>query len=286
MKIETPIFLSDSVALLPGERKAFSVAKLQPVTREAYFIDSVRFLCAKMSLMHLLRTSIRVGRSSVTQDFVPIWSLGPSIRQQSSKITFEWKLPRPLLVLPGEAPTIAVERLADVFAAGSTSATVTVALVGRYASELPSSRVIPYIMAYSTSFVSSGYLVSGEQFLINNVDKPVDVRRIVGRVSRARYYASPPALDLEELYSGHNLSATELPVAFKMEAQSRRAAGLFPDLVPFWSVFDPLYGSTDVSFTLAPGDGFVATVSAPTGCVGSNKVAASVALVASRQETI
>jgi len=291
VKFETPIILSGSALFgssAAGYERAISPVSYRPLSREPFFVDSIIFSAKTSAARAMMAVKIALGRKPITDGYVRVWNFGPVPKKQSDPLSFRWDLDSPLLVMPDEAFQVSVKRrepngtwFGDL---------LEVSLVGRYASSVPRSRIIPYVSSVETPYydVTSGGLFSSQESQLRNnlLDQTIlKVKRFVCQttVVDTNFYT---AVDYD--YALIDTLYGEAAPLVKLEALADRRTELFDKLTEVWSVFDQLSGSLETSFDLAPTQGFRATLKIPanTSVKDTGKISTSLSFIASRQENV
>lgn len=220
-----------------------------------------------------------------------------------------WRLPRPLLVPPNMLLEARVVRSADGFAA---DATLGICYIGRQARRSIPGAIpvaIPYVGLLEQRFPPAGVFTSGQHDLWNPFAKPLHVQRLIGRLQIL--FRQTPAEQLAEIAAGVLGAGVECvtvdiePEAVNFTTLTNVSGGLakFPAVQlrrfdgqnmtlgpqPGIVVFDSFRRVFPMNSTLAPRQGYEATLDGSTGLpfvgsLGSNT--AFISMIGWREETL
>lgn len=161
-----------------------------------------------------VRVKLKMGRFDLTNNFIPLWLLGPRLVSVPGNIIggdsgFDglpgfynaagngtetvwdyqrWRFPRPLIVRHGSTLMAQFQVLQPdgstvQGARSNTSYTVYIALVGRtFDREVPKKIPVPYATAWIADAVTQG-LQSGDDQLVNKFNVDLHLQRFIGRVA-------------------------------------------------------------------------------------------------------
>ena len=196
--MDSPVMLSATLVVpINSVRGLADSTQLQNPSRTAMWLDEIRFFVSfgtsDFSTLSLqLRVSLKLGRTPITNGFVPIGLLGKLLNpyetiylQYTSGAFYTWKLPKPLYIPAGEYLIPAVQHIG---VAGITAdANVRITYAGR---STPSGRPAPSVLnvPWATAFVApsrgTGAFTdqSYETDLVNPFNEPLRVQRFLGDV--------------------------------------------------------------------------------------------------------
>lgn len=210
-----PFTLSSSVALTPSQIKPLDSAAMGNKFRLPMLLDSlwVSIYQAGTSLGtgyvamgSQVALSVRSGRLALTNGFVPVWILGTQLLGQFGEYVtenpgftnypfyyeaYEWRLPRPMWIQPGQG--LQIDVLKDALGTGTYN--IQVVAKGRIfpdnSTPTPQTIHVPYVTAFipgsgtSPFVLGNGALttsVSNTNDLRNPFDDIFYAQRMIGRV--------------------------------------------------------------------------------------------------------
>lgn len=222
-----------------------------------------------------IRCRFDVGRYALSNGYVPIWLFGTQIHatpapnigsatrienaigttglevggQRAYYNRYLWKLPRPLLVAPGEVVTPQFNRTADGI---SGNAFIDVTFKGRVLpleTVLPSSRTLPYVSAW-VGATGTASQESGELDLVNKYNQPLYVQRMIGRVQTTAGGVLQDSI-------ANGLAAITCQVSYEAETE---AIDISRGFIPFYQLFDLDRRALNLGMEIAPRRRFTAAV--------------------------
>lgn len=176
---------------------AFDATKLMNTFRVPIEVSELTFMTLETGsvadILPLMQVSIKLGRQSITDDFVPLFTIAPykvtygdsyvsSAAGHTTASIRRLMFPKPIVLAPGQGFGIQarIPAVTDLAASALTSnATVKVGMIGRLLTEtdrLPSVNLLPIISAVE---LSQSHRRSLEMELRNPLTKAIDVRRLV-----------------------------------------------------------------------------------------------------------
>lgn len=218
-RMNAPIVVSSSVAILPGQTLTPPLEPLNAPFRSAMWIDEISFMMlwgdvdatpptgAKSGggIAPFLWARFNLGRVQLSEKYVPIWNYTPTYDAQSemgyydgfapssgdlnANEHFRWILPRPLFVAAGNVLVPSYQlltKLNSTLTFASSPITVRTTYRGRVAyQKRPDHLDVPFVGIF-TSIGDSPPLISTETDLRNPYDKQIDIQRLIGRCYTAR----------------------------------------------------------------------------------------------------
>ncbi|MBP6479885.1 MAG: hypothetical protein KA310_03465 [Pseudomonadales bacterium] len=229
LKQDAPVCLSAEVELARGVAKPLDFDRMTSRSRDWLRIKEFRFFIDPQtqaipnglvftadSLGALVAITANVGRHRITNDFVPLWMLGPRLSwrgefsEQSYLVNgagftlpatncYTWRLDKPMLVAPGTSLGMTVSRpvistLLDPLSQLPNPFKVEVSAVGERLCRPPTSREtdIPYVTHFRTlPTTTTSLLQSGQYPLSNPFTKELRVERFNLRMAYGATAVTP-----------------------------------------------------------------------------------------------
>lgn len=203
-----PCLLSADVDILAGQTQDADVGRLGNPYLVPIYLDEIRWMVRRaasdLQFDNFGNIGCQLRLSSnifLTNGHVPIWLFGNQMQQATEEVTgtlgldspaiaasylgYAWRLPTPLIVLPGEALAASFSREAD----GSVlSANVDISYAGRIwepTKELPPRQDVPFVAHYTpNNNLAATTATSGNLELLNPFLSDLLVERLTSRSRR------------------------------------------------------------------------------------------------------